>query len=192
MDPLDSSTSETISETKLDELCSPAELGKNWNACISYCQLYECCFDDATTCDISKEQCGDHSICAQFFAKQVGLSSSSDDFLPSASTTSTETSDKKYQDDGPSYIQYTAVELAKACNSKQLAQDPSDCKLLCKGSACKLYPYLLLFISVPHNMHLLRFVCHLGCFSSYSSSNCFERQKPFCHDHAICESVFDE
>jgi hypothetical protein len=50
---------------------------------------------------------------------------------------STEPPEDDNQDDGPSYLQYTAVELAKACNSKQLSKDSSDCKLLCKGSACK-------------------------------------------------------
>lgn len=146
MDPLESPTSETIIETKLDEFCSPAELGKNWNACISYCQTYECCFGDAMACELSKEQCGDHSLCAQFFAKQVTLSSSLvDDFASSTSTASTGVSNEKYQDDGPPYIQYTAVELAKACNSKQLAKNSSDCKLLCKGSSCKLFICLILY-----------------------------------------------
>lgn len=154
LDPLGSVTSQPISEAKLEEFCAPSELGKNWNACISSCEQWECCFN-GRPCDKSKSQCGDHSICAQFFAKPVSFS---EEYTSSTSTT-------EPPEDGPTYIQYTAVELAQACNSKQLSKDPSDCKRLCKGSAC--------------------------CFSSYSLGNCFETQKPFCHDHAICESVFD-
>lgn len=159
--PLGSTPSETINEARLEELCSPSELGKNWNVCISYCEPYECCFN-GRSCDKSKNQCGDYSICAQFFAQSVNQI---DDDASSLGTPTLSTIVSTSPEDGTSYIQYTAVELAQACNSKQLSKDPSDCKLLCKGSAC--------------------------CFSSYPSSNCFERQKPYCHDHAICESVFD-
>jgi hypothetical protein len=133
VDSLQSSTSDTISESKLEGFCSPEELDKNWNACISYCESFACCFADSS-CDKSKIECGDHSICAQFFAKPVGQSFSTQ---ASTSMASTEPPEDDNQDDGPSYLQYTAVELAKACNSKQLSKDSSDCKLLCKGSACK-------------------------------------------------------
>jgi hypothetical protein len=123
---IESDPDDEISEAKLEEFCAPSQLGNNWNACISYCEPYECCFSDSTPCIKSKTQCGDHSICAQFFSNPVSTASTI--------TTSTEPPNN----DGPSYIQYTAVELAQACNSKQLEKDPSDCKLLCKGSACKL------------------------------------------------------
>lgn len=127
---LESAPEDEISDAKLEELCAPSQLGNNWNACISYCEPYECCFDDSKPCIKSKIQCGDHSICAQFFANPVGQNEST------ASTTAIST--EPPNNDGPSYIQYTAVELAQACNSMQLEKDPSDCKLLCKGSACKL------------------------------------------------------
>eukprot|EP00804_Cyclotella_cryptica_P022736 CCRYP_004976-RF/>CCRYP_004976-RF protein AED:0.07 eAED:0.07 QI:3538/0.88/0.8/1/0.55/0.5/10/3647/1039 len=154
----------TLSEKSFEEACSPSTLGENWNVCISHCEPYECCFTGTPSCNKDKSQCGNHSMCAQFFAKSVPMVSNS---FPNESTPSSVTNaPEEQEDDGPIYMQYTAIELAKACNSKQLSKDDSDCKMLCKGSAC--------------------------CFSSYESSNCYKRQKSFCHDHAICESVFDQ
>jgi hypothetical protein len=139
-DPLEPSSSSSVegtwSEAKLEEMCAPSMLGDNWNLCISYCEPYECCFTGSNSCDKSKTQCGDFSICAQFFSPLVPVVSNTG--LETGTSASGEPEDTN-QNDGPSYIQYTAVELAQACNSQQLSKDDSDCKKLCKGSACKYF-----------------------------------------------------
>jgi len=137
-DPLESSSlplDDTLDEKSFQDACSLSNLGENWNACISHCEPYECCFTETQSCDKNKSQCGNHSMCAQFFAKSVSVVSNSisNESTPSSVKESNEV------DDGPTYMQYTAVELAKACNSKQISKDDSDCKMLCKGSACELF-----------------------------------------------------
>ena len=96
-------------EDQFGTLCSPSEIGKNLKVCINNCREYQCCFDAKEQCDKSTLQCDNHSICAELGG----------------------------QNQNQSYIQYSAVDLAKACNSKQLTEDPEDCRSMCKGSACK-------------------------------------------------------
>lgn len=144
-DPLESSSlslDDSLGEKSFQEACSPTNLGENWNACISHCEPYECCFTETQSCNKNKSQCGNHSMCAQFFAKSVPVvsnSMSNESTMSSVTVAPNEYNESNDEDDGPTYMQYTAVQLAKACNSKQLSKDDSDCKMLCKGSACELF-----------------------------------------------------
>lgn len=103
----------TPTEDHFGDLCSPSEIGKNLKVCINVCQKYQCCFDAKAQCDKSTLQCDYHSICAELIVRSVG------------------------QNENEPYLQYSAVDLAKACNSKQLAEDPEGCRSMCKGSTCK-------------------------------------------------------
>lgn len=156
------------------DLCSPSQIGKNWDSCKAHCEQFACCFRSEFSCYQENEvECDEDYFCEEFYKDTVATTT-----LP----TKVQIVEDKGLDDTELLI------LARACNTDKLQIDDTECRMLCQGSKCE--SLICFVISFPLNVVInsSRYPrSTTGCFSKTSPCSGMEK---FCDDHAICSSMF--